>query len=148
MTTRVSESLRALVRDRAGGRCEYCHIHEDDAFYPHQPGHIIAEKHGGLTQEDNLVWSCFLCNHYKGPDIASVDHQTGRIVPLFHPRRQRRQRWRRHFRLIGARIEPLTAQGRATAALLRLNHPASVAVRQQLLESGRFAGFSGESAQP
>jgi HNH endonuclease len=64
MTTRVSEALRALVRERAGGRCEYCLIHEDDAFYPHQPDHIIAEKHGGPTREDNLAWSCFLCNHY------------------------------------------------------------------------------------
>jgi 5-methylcytosine-specific restriction endonuclease McrA len=72
MTTRVPDSLRVQVRERAGARCEYCLIHEDDAFYPHQPDHIIAEKHGGATDADNLAWSCFLCNHYKGADIASI----------------------------------------------------------------------------
>lgn len=138
MTTRVSEALRALIRERAGERCEYCLIHEVDAFYSHQPDHIISEKHGGLTHEDNLAWACFLCNHYKGSDISSIDPQTGRLTALFHPRRQR---WRRHFRLAGARIEPLTAQGRVTVGLLRLNHPASVATRLQLIASGRFPGI-------
>ena len=95
--TSVSERLRRQVRERAQGRCEYCLIHEEDMFYPHEPDHVIAEKHGGPTSLDNLALSCFHCNRFKGSDLASVDPTTGKIVFLFQPRSQN---WNRHFRLI------------------------------------------------
>src|SRR5579875_401523 len=43
----VPERLRRQVQERAQGRCEYCLIHEADMYYPHEPDHVIAEKHGG-----------------------------------------------------------------------------------------------------
>lgn len=88
-STYIPAALRRLVYERAGGRCEYCLIHEDDVFAVHEIDHIIAEKHGGPTEADNLALSCALCNKYKGSDIASVDPDTGEIVPLYHPRRAR-----------------------------------------------------------
>ncbi len=51
----VPERLRRQVQERAQGRCEYCLIHEADMYYPHEPDHVIAEKHGGLTSLDNLA---------------------------------------------------------------------------------------------
>lgn len=66
----MNEQLRRLVVQRAGGRCEYCHFPETASFYPFQIDHIIAEKHGGPTIADNLAWSCYYCNTYKGPNIA------------------------------------------------------------------------------
>jgi hypothetical protein len=135
MTTSISERLRRQVQERAHGRCEYCLIHESDMYYPHEPDHIVAEKHGGPTSLENLAWSCFFCNRFKGSDLASIDPISGRVVTLFHPRTQR---WPRHFRLNSALIEGITASGRATAALLHLNDEERVAYRLGLIEIGRY----------
>jgi 5-methylcytosine-specific restriction endonuclease McrA len=131
----VSERLRRQVQERAQGRCEYCLIHEFDMYYPHEPDHVIAEKHGGPTSLDNLAWSCFYCNRFKGSDLASIDLTSHKIVVLFHPREQR---WNRHFRLNGALIEGITSSGRATVTLLHMNDPERVAYRLGLIEIGRY----------
>ena len=89
--------LRWLLRERAGHGCEYCLLHEDDAFLPHEPDHIIAVKHRGETNEGNLAWTCFVCNRGKGSDLASVDETTGEIVRLFHPRTDS---WDEHLELM------------------------------------------------
>jgi hypothetical protein len=62
VTEYVAAATRRLVRARAQGRCEYCLIHEDDVLLPHEPDHIIASKHRGVTDKDNLAWTCFVCN--------------------------------------------------------------------------------------
>src|SRR3954454_1453924 len=97
--TYVPATLRRLVHDRANGRCEYCLMPESMTWSVHTLDHIIAEKHGGPTTEDNLALACTLCNARKGSDLASIDEQTGAIEPLFHPRRDR---WSDHFRLSDA----------------------------------------------
>jgi 5-methylcytosine-specific restriction endonuclease McrA len=89
----IAVRLRRQVAERAQHRCEYCLIHEMDTFFPHEPDHVIAEKHGGPTSSENLAYSCFNCNRFKGSDLASVDPQTGKIVLLFNPREQK---WKRH----------------------------------------------------
>jgi hypothetical protein len=99
----------------------------------HAIDHIVAEKHGGLTAADNLALSCTICNGHKGSDLASVDPETGTIVPLFHPRRDR---WSDHFFLVGGRIEPRTAIGRVTVRLLQLNSPHRVEERRLLVAAG------------
>ena len=80
MSEYVPAELRRLVQDRAESRCEYCLFHEDDAFFPHEPDHIIAVKHRGKTTESNLAWACFVCNRAKGSDLASVVSQPNREV--------------------------------------------------------------------
>lgn len=135
MTTRPSARVRQQVRRRAGGRCEYCLVHEDDSYVRHQIDHILARKHGGTTSLSNLAFACVLCNRYKGSDVAAPDPVTGEIVPLFHPRRQR---WSDHFTLRGAVIVPLDSTGRATVALLRLNAPERVLEREELRRAGRW----------
>ncbi len=46
----MDAALRRLVRERAGNRCEYCGIHQDqDAFFTFPVDHIIARQHGGKT---------------------------------------------------------------------------------------------------
>ncbi len=135
MTARPSARLRQQVRRRAGGRCEYCLVHEDDSYVGYQLDHIIARKHGGATTLSNLAFSCLLCNRYKGSDVAAPDPLTGEIVSLFHPRRQR---WQEHFTLQGAVIVPLSPAGTATATLLRLNAPERVLERGELLRAGRY----------
>ena len=84
----VSEALRAAVRHRAQGRCEYCLIHEEDMLFPHEPDHIIASQHGGVTLLENLALACIHCNRRKGPNLSSVDPDSGALVNLFNPRRE------------------------------------------------------------
>lgn len=134
--TYVPAALRRLVRERARDRCEYCLIPESVAFAPHWIDHIVAEKHGGKTQPENLANSCILCNQCKGSDIASIDEVSGDVVALFHPRRDR---WPDHFQFVGGRIEPLTSIGRVTAKLLQFNHPDRVAEREHLAAAGLLA---------
>ena len=126
----VPAELRRLVRERAGGICEYRQIPENRTFAPHETDHIVAEKHGGETTMDNLAYCCTLCNRRKGSDLSSVDPQTGEVVLLFHPRKDR---WSDHFQFDGPRIEPLTSRGRATARLLRLNAEVRLTERTVLL---------------
>jgi hypothetical protein len=42
----ITEQVRAKVGRRAGNRCEYCLIHENDAGFPHQVDHVVSRKHG------------------------------------------------------------------------------------------------------
>jgi HNH endonuclease len=97
--------------------------------------HVIAEKHGGATEADNLAYACAQCNRFKGSDIATFDPHTGYIVPLFNPRTQN---WPDHFRHDGAVIIALSSQGRATERLLQLNQIDRVLLRRELINAGRY----------
>jgi hypothetical protein len=129
--------LAALVRERACSRCEYCQLPEAFSAIPFEIDHILAQKHGGPTREENLALSCFYCNSHRGPNIAGVDSASGRIVRLFHPRRDR---WSRHFEWAGGVLQGKTAIGTATIAVLSINHPDAIAVRETLMEEGVFPG--------
>ncbi len=126
--TYISSALRNLVYERAKGRCEYCLISEGISFARHQIDHVIAEKHGGSTDDENLALSCTLCNKYKGSDIASID-ETGEVIPLFNPRRDV---WSEHFRIDEGRFIGLTPKGKVTMRLLQINNFARVEERRAL----------------
>jgi hypothetical protein len=131
----ISEKVRVEIARRAGGRCEYCLIHEDDAGFPHQIDHIISRKHGGSSTPNNLAYACVICNRYKGSDIASVEPSTGEIIRLFDPRRDR---WEDHFQIEGAQVDPITNIGKATVRLLRLNAPERMLERRLLQSLDRY----------
>ena len=133
----MSVELRREVRNRARKRCEYCLISEADTHFPHEPDHIIAKKHGGATAPENLAWACFDCNRFKGSNIASLDAVRGELVPLFNPRTQT---WSEHFEIQGGSIIPLSAVGRVTEQILRLNLPQRVEPREILAELGDYPG--------
>lgn len=116
--THISSALRRIVKERAQGCCEYCLIPEIGTFASHEIAHIIAEKHGGLTEADNLALSCTLCNKYKGTDLTSIDPNNGEIVRLYHPCVDS---WLEHFLLSKTEIIPLTNIGRVTVKLLQFN---------------------------
>jgi hypothetical protein len=131
MSSYIPVALRRLVYERANGCCKYCFTPEIAAFATHEVDHIIAEKHGGRTQEDNLALSCTLCNKHKGTDLASSDPVTGEITPLYHPQ----DRWSDHFCLSGAEFLPLTSIGRVTVRILQLNRRDRIQERQLLIEA-------------
>lgn len=124
---RISAALRRQVRERARERCEYCLLAETQAFFPHEPDHIISKKHGGKTVLGNLALACFDCNRFKGSDIGSVDPVSGVLTPIFNPRTQN---WSEHFQSLDGRIISLTATGRATTRLLRFNLSQRIEVRR------------------
>jgi hypothetical protein len=122
-------ALRDLVRLRAAGLCEYCRISERFTLAEHEIDHVIAVKHGGQTVVGNLALCCAVCNRFKGSDIASVDSKTGQLTALFHPRLDR---WDDHYEFRDGEILGLTARGRVTVRLLRMNRPTRIKERQLL----------------
>lgn len=92
--TRIRAALRRLVEGRAAWRCEYCLLPAGVAFFPHEVDHVIAEKHGGVTEAANLAFTCWRCNRHKGTDLGSFDPDTDTFWLLFQPRKQQ---WRDHF---------------------------------------------------
>ncbi len=123
--TYVPADLRQRVSARASRCCEYCLIHEDDSYYAVQVDHIISEKRGGRTEEDNLALACVVCNRAKGSGVGSIDWHTNTFVRFYNPRTDR---WTSHFNLDGVQIIPLTDIARVTERLLQFN------IRERLLE--------------
>src|ERR1022692_3767622 len=111
-------AARNLVRRRADNRCEYCLLRQESSHLAHHIEHIVARQHGGSDDIDNLALACHRCNLSMGPYLTGVDTESGRIVPLFHPRRDR---WAEHFAWRGPRIEGLTDTGRTTVLVLGMN---------------------------
>ena len=135
MSERVSAPLRRAVMERAANACEYCGMPDDVLRLPHEPDHIVATQHGGQATFENLAYTCFRCNRFKGPNLSSIDPVTSAITPLFNPRADI---WPDHFLWSDAKIIPLTAIGRATATLLRFNDPERINLRANLMRRGHY----------
>jgi HNH endonuclease len=132
----MKASLRRLVRERAGRCCEYCRLPQalvaPLAFHVE---HIVLKKHDGGDEDGNLSLACYFCNLHKGPNLTGIDPRSGRIIPLFHPRKQS---WPSPFRWDGPLLVGRTATGRATVRVLAINLPHRVRIRQRLTEAGLF----------
>jgi HNH endonuclease len=132
----MNASDRAFVRTRAAGRCEYCRLHENDLpLFSFHVDRIIAGKHGGTYEINNTSWSCHHCNLAKSSNLSGRDRKSGKVVPLFNPRRQL---WNRHFRWRGDILVGRTASARATVAVLNMNAPYRIRLRALLREVGAF----------
>ncbi|MEZ6046732.1 MAG: HNH endonuclease signature motif containing protein [Planctomycetaceae bacterium] len=130
----IDQQTRELVRERARNRCEYCLIPQEYLPLITFPvDHIIAKQHGGDSQSNNLCLSCLKCNLQKGPNIASLDPDTGLLVPLYNPRIDK---WTDHFQYAGETITGLTPVGRATIQLLGFNQEQQIELRQALITDG------------
>lgn len=73
------------------------------------------------------------CNLAKGPNLSG--YLRGKIVPLFHPRRQA---WKRHFYWRGLILVGRTLSGKVTVKVLNINDPRRILLRQSLIAEGRF----------
>jgi HNH endonuclease len=131
----MDKGLERLVWRRARGCCEYCLMPQEYDDTPFELDHVIAKKHEGATTERNISLSCFFCNSFKGSNIAGRDKRTRKLTSLFNPRRHL---WARHFRWQGAILRGRTAIGRVTIAILRINEPLRVELRQHLVDEGVF----------
>jgi HNH endonuclease len=123
------------VWDRAGRACEYCGLPQWLDLLPFQIDHIIAEKHHGPTEAENLALSCLNDNLHKGANIAGLDSETGALTRLFHPRQDI---WNEHFAWVGTELMGRTAVGRTTIDVLAINMPERVEHRRLLQRAGLF----------
>jgi hypothetical protein len=138
--TYINAELRRLVMTRADKLCEYCLIHEDDAYFGCQVDHIISEKHGGLTNADNLAFACTICNRNKGSDVGSIVMPLGSGVfsRFFNPRTDL---WHEYFKLNssnGIYITTLNSIGEVTARILDFNSTERLLERQMLRNINRY----------
>lgn len=133
--TYITAEQRRRVRDRAQDICEYCLIAEDDTFYGCEVDHVISEKHGGPTRDDNLALACMFCNRAKGSDVGSIHWESGAFVRFYNPRTDR---WSDHFRLVESCIEPATVIGAVTARILDFNSVERVLERETLQAVHRY----------
>ncbi|MBY0528294.1 MAG: HNH endonuclease [Gemmataceae bacterium] len=130
----MNATLRAFVRERAGHRCEYCRLHENDAdFLSFHVEHVVAKQHGGTDDPELLCLACAECNWAKGPNLAGLFG--GKLYRLFNPRKQS---WRRHFSWEHTLLIGKSFSGKVTVQVLNINAPSRVMLRENLLFEGRF----------
>ena len=122
-----------LVRQRAGHRCEYCHLPQHASALRFHIEHIVARQHAGTDAAANLALPCPECNLQKGTNLTGIDPDTGAVTRLFHPRRDQ---WAEHFARDGARIVGKTPAGRTTVWLLEMNAGDRLRWREMLLRLG------------
>ncbi|MBI1903254.1 MAG: HNH endonuclease [Planctomycetia bacterium] len=127
--------IERLVEARAGGRCEYCRMHQSLQGATFHVEHVVPKSRGGDSTPDNLAWACPGCNLRKSDRVEAADPTDGNLAPLFNPRTDVRSD---HFRWKGFRVEPLTAVARATVAALDLNHARRIRIRQAEATFGLF----------
>ena len=131
----MDRKLKDLVWDRAASRCEYCLMPQACDNFTHEIDHVIARKHRGPMTAGNLALACFPCNNHKGTNLSGIDPATGKLIRLFHPRRHR---WALHFRWDGPFLVGRTAVGRVTVAVLEVNDPERLWLRNKILADGVF----------
>jgi 5-methylcytosine-specific restriction endonuclease McrA len=131
----MDATTRAQVWARAGGRCEYCRVHQDHVELSHHIEHIVARKHGGPDDPSNLCVACERCNLFKGLDLTGLDPVTGAVERLFNPRTQA---WSDHFEVRGPLIVGLTPTGRTTVRVLSMNAGQRLQLRAALIAHGFY----------
>ena len=131
----MDSSLVDEVWARAKGICEYRLLPQQFDVLTFHIDHVIARKHHGTDDPENLALACFACNNHKGANIAGMDPTTGELTRLFHPRRDR---WEDHFEWDGAVLLGCTSIGRTTVDVLAVNLGHRVQLRKALRDEGVF----------
>ena len=109
MSEHIPAALSKRVRQRAGHVCEYCRLPQASQKGAFHIDHIQPRAAHGLTTADNLALACVTCSLKKAVRTQVRDPRSKRLVPLFHPRRDR---WAIIF-AGPARAESLVGQPRA-----------------------------------
>lgn len=73
----MDRALETMVRERAGGCCEYCRAPEELSSMPFQLDHIIAEQHGGPTAASNLALTVSPATTIEVRIWAALIHKQG-----------------------------------------------------------------------
>ena len=131
----MNAATQNVVRLRAAGICEYCHIPMAYFREKFSFDHIVARQHGGGEILENLAFCCMRCNRHKGTNLSGLDPLTGLMVRIFHPRLDR---WEEHFCWRDSVLVGRTSEGRATIVTLNMNDPVRLAIREELMKEWLF----------
>ncbi len=144
---RVTSRQKLLVRERAGGLCEYCRSQEKFSTHDFSVEHIFPAVQGGETELENLALACQGCNNCKYTKTTAPDPVTEKQVPLFHPRRDR---WSQHFAWSddATRIVGLTPTGRATVDVLKLIRVIRLTLRCTLYPAATLLRTAPDIGEP
>lgn len=135
MSRYIPDSIRQLVAQRAGHRCEYCRIHQNDFYFQFEIDHIVSLKHEGETNLENLALACGICNRNKGSDLGTYLGRKKEFVRLFDPRTDD---WYGHFELDEGEIVAKSPIGQATIKILDFNNLDRIILRRVLIAAGRY----------
>ncbi|MBE9141086.1 HNH endonuclease [Nodosilinea sp. LEGE 07088] len=135
MSAYIPSAIQKQIRDRFANCYAYCRTAEALTVTTFEVDHIVPLSAGGATVFENLCLACPTCNRYKANRQTAIDPETQAITPLFHPQQQR---WTDHFGWNAEAIEVvgLTAIGRATVAMLKMNRPQMTRVRKMWVKLG------------
>lgn len=135
MSVYIPSTLQRQIRERFSNCCAYCHTAESLTVTTFEFEHIVPRSAEGATTFENLCLSCPSCNRHKASHQTAVDPETQVATPLFHPQQQR---WSDHFawNADATEVTGLTAIGRATIAMLKINRPQMIRVRKMWVKLG------------
>jgi hypothetical protein len=135
MSNYLQANLRQQLLDADDHRCAYCQTTQASSGQPMVVDHIIPKSQGGETSFDNLCFSCRRCNEFKGSVTEFLDPLTEEVLPLYHPRFQT---WAEHFAwdASGVYLIGLTAIGRITILVLRMNNEIIINARRRWVSAG------------
>jgi hypothetical protein len=140
---RACDERTRLVARRALDRCEYCRMHQALQGGTFHVGRIHPLARNGADDFTNLALACPGCNLRKADRVEALDPETGAMVALFHPRHDP---WSEHFRWEGHPLVGRTPRGRATVAVLDLNHPRRLLIREAEPTFGLFPPLDSGTA--
>jgi HNH endonuclease len=129
--SRLTQEQKTVIKQRAGGCCEYCLSQMAFCPDPFSIEHIIPRSKGGTNDLDNLAMACQGCNNFKYSHICAIDPITGELAQIYHPRQDQ---WNEHFAwsIDYSQLLGLTMSGRATVERLQLNREGVVNLRRLL----------------
>lgn len=135
MSNYLQAELRQRLLDADDHCCAYCRTTQANSGQPMVVDHIVPQSQGGETSFENLCFSCRRCNEFKGAVVQAEDPLTGELVSLYQPRRQI---WDEHFAwdASGIHLIGLTAVGRITILVLRINNEVIVNARRRWVSAG------------
>jgi hypothetical protein len=135
MSLYIATRLREQIEQADCGQCGYCQTQTANSGIPLSFEHILPRSKGGSTTFENVCLACRPCNEFKSASTDGIDPLTGKKVALFNPRLHV---WAKHFSWSedGTEVKGITAIGRVTVVVLRMNHAAIIVARRRWVYSG------------
>ena len=135
MSEYINEKLKQQIYSHFNNCCAYCLTANALMPITFECEHIIPRSAGGKTGFENLCLACPMYNRYKSNRQKVPDPQTQAIVSLYHPHLQL---WIEHFAWNESYTEiiGLTAVGRATIFVLKMNRSELMRVRRMWVKMG------------
>ena len=123
----MANESREFITARAGGRCEYCQMHQSLQGATFHIEHVIPRVRGGVSDSSNLALACPSCNLHKADRVSSQPNASTVAIVFFNPRSDV---WADHFEWDDYTLIGKTEVGRVTIQALDLNQERRIKIRR------------------